>query len=76
MKAAKHKRQELFLKAIQATKGSKDDNLLPEPMSDAEFREIMITYFLGEDWHVASSMTQQQVNSEAAYEIIDRYLGN
>lgn len=76
MTAAKHKKQELFLKAIQATKGPNGDNLIPKPMSDAEFRELIIAYFLGENWYVALSMTQEQSNSEAAYEIIARYLGN
>lgn len=76
MKAAKHKRQDLFLKAIQATKGPSGDNFIPKPMSDAEFRELIIAYFLGENWYVALSMTQEQSNSEAAYEIIARYLGN
>ncbi len=76
MKLTKHKRQDLFLHAIQATKEPRDGNLYPEPMSDREFREIMISYFLGDDWYVVDPLTQDQANTEAAYEIVERYLGD
>lgn len=43
--------------------------MLPEPMSDAEFREKVIELLLGKDWFVTESMSQKQVNRVAYNEI-------
>lgn len=76
MKLEKLKKQDLFLRAIRSTKESQENNVYPKPMSDTEFREIMIAYFLGNGWYIADPLLQEQVNTEAAYEIIKRYLGS
>lgn len=76
MKLEKLKKQDLFLKAIRSTKESQGDSVYPKPMSDAEFREILIAYFLGNDWCIADPLPQEQVNTKAAHEIVKRYLGS
>lgn len=45
--------------------------MLPEPMSDAEFREKVIEFLLGKDWFVTESMPQKQVNRVAYEQIKD-----
>lgn len=42
-------------------------------ISDAEFRDYIIEYLLGEDWHAVGSMGQTQVNLEALISIIEKY---
>lgn len=39
-----------------------NNNLCPPPMTDKEFREKIIDFFLGKDWVVNVSMSQNQVN--------------
>ena len=48
------------------------DNILPEPTTDAEFRDEIIKLLLGEDWYVAMPMSQSQVNTIALEEIREK----
>ncbi|MBC8488475.1 MAG: hypothetical protein H8D45_20805 [Bacteroidetes bacterium] len=50
-----------------------DYGLCPPPISDRETIEILIDHFLGKNWYVALSMSPEQVNTEAIYDIISQY---
>ena len=51
-------------------KNRKDkDNIYGVGISDAEFRQFMIDYILGEDWYVADPLGQNQIN-EIALDLI------
>lgn len=76
MKLERLKKQDLFLRAIRSTKESQDGNIYHKPMSDAEFREIIISYFLGNGWYIEDPLSQEQANTEASYEIVKRYFGS
>ena len=49
------------------------DNMFGVGVSDEEFREIIIDYFLGEDWYVVDPIGQTQVNEIALYKILEKY---
>lgn len=42
-------------------------------LTDAEFRSIIIDYFLGEDWYVVDPLPQAEVNKIAISQILERY---
>lgn len=55
-------------------KSRKDkDNIFGVGLTDAEFREFIIDYLLGEDWYVVDPLAQTQVNEIALYEILEKY---
>ena len=47
------------------------DNVLPEGITDAEFRKAIIDIFCGTDWYVVYSGSQKQVNEDAIETIIE-----
>lgn len=49
------------------------DNMFGVGVSDAEFRQFIIDYLLGEDWYVVDPLGQTQVNEIALYEILEKY---
>lgn len=69
----KKKRREKFLKMIENKYMYESENIYPEPMTDAEFVQIMKDYFLGEDYYVADPLGHEQINTIVACEIISRY---
>lgn len=55
-------------------KNRKDkDNIFGVGISDAEFRQFIIDYLLGEDWYVADPLGQTQINEIALYEILEKH---
>ena len=49
------------------------DNIFGVGVSDAEFRQFIIDYLLGEDWYVVDPLGQKQINEIALYKILERY---
>lgn len=52
---------------------SKEDgntNLYLHGMNDREFRDVMIRYFLGDNYYIVDPVSDAQVTTIAAYEII------
>lgn len=49
------------------------DNMFGVGVSDAEFRDFIIQYLLGEDWYVIDPLGQTQVNEIALYQILETY---
>lgn len=50
-----------------------DYGLMPQPLPAQEALDILITHFLGNDWCVVASCGQEQVNTEAVYDILWSY---
>lgn len=42
-------------------------------ISDADFRQFIIDYLLGDNWYVVDPVTQEQVNEIALHEILSMY---
>lgn len=49
------------------------DNIFGVGISDAEFRQFIINYLLGEDWYVVDPLGRTQINEIALYEILEKY---
>lgn len=49
------------------------DNIFGVGVSDAEFRQFIINYLLGEDWYVVDPLGQTQINEIALYQILEKY---
>ena len=49
------------------------DNIFGVGISDAEFRQFIIDYLLGEDWYIVDPLGQTQVNEIALYEILGKF---
>lgn len=47
-------------------------NMFGVGVSDAEFRQFMINYLLGEDWYVVDPIGQTQINEIALYKILEK----
>jgi len=47
------------------------DNILPEGITDAEFRKAVIDIFCGAGWYVVYPCSQPQVNEDALENIIE-----
>ena len=56
----------------QLLNDSKDYGLCPPPTNAQDGLNILIDHFLGEDWYSTMPMSQEQVNSEAIYEILQK----
>lgn len=69
----KKKRREKFLQIIENKYMYESENIYPESMTDREFVQIMLDYFLGEDYYVADPLGHEQINTIVACEIISRY---
>lgn len=51
-----------------------DENIYCKGITDSEFRKLIITYLLGNDWYIADPIAQDQVNEIALFEILYKYL--
>lgn len=69
----KKKRREKFLQMIENKYMYESENIYPESMTDAEFVQIMLDYFLGEDYYVADPISHEQINTIIACEIISKH---
>lgn len=49
--------------------------IFPPPTNAQEGLNILVQHFLGEDWYTTLSMHNEQVNTEAIYEILRKYPG-
>jgi len=49
------------------------DNMFGVGVSDAEFRQFIIDYLLGEDWYVVDPLGQKQINEIALYKILEKH---
>lgn len=47
--------------------------LMPSPMSSDDALDILVSYLLGEDWCVVSSMNPKQANHEAVIAILKKH---
>ena len=47
--------------------------LCPAPMSAQEALDILTSYLLGDDYYVANSMSQTQMNAVITEQILDKY---
>ena len=54
-------------------KSDKDYGLCPPPINAQDGLNILITHFLGEDCYTTMPLGQEQVNTEAIYEILRKY---
>lgn len=48
-------------------------NIYGVGISDAEFREFIIQYLLGEGWYVVDPLGQTQINEIALLRILEKY---
>lgn len=51
----------------------KDYGLCAPPLDSQKALNILIEHFLGDDWYVVMPISQQQVNTEAVYEILRKF---
>lgn len=56
----------------------KSNSIIPEPMTNYEFKQFITSYLLNEDWcqidpTVLNLLSEEQVNVEIAFRIIDLY---
>ena len=49
------------------------DNIFGVGVTDAEFRNFIIDYLLGNDWYVVDPLGQTQVNEIALHDILNKY---
>lgn len=54
------------------SKQENKDNIFGVGISDAEFRELIIDYLLGEDWYVTDPLGQTQINEIALHKILEK----
>ena len=47
--------------------------IFPPPTKAQEGLTVLIKHFLGDDWHTVNPVSQEQVNTEAIYEILRKY---
>lgn len=66
---------EQFIKERQekAKKEGKDYGICLPPTEAQEAVNILIEHFLGKGWYTTLSMNAAQVNTQAVYEILDKY---
>lgn len=55
---------------LNLSKEDEDTNLYLSGMTDREFRDVMIRYFLGDNYYIVDPISDTQVTTIAAYEII------
>lgn len=49
------------------------DNIFGVGVTDAEFRDFIIDYLLGNDWCVVDPLGQKQINEIALNDILNKY---
>jgi hypothetical protein len=47
--------------------------ICPAPLSAQQALDILTSYLLGDDWYIASSVSQEQGNAIATEQILDKY---
>lgn len=65
-----------YNKGFEAMKNNVCDTsygLCPAPMSAQEALDILTSYLLGDDYYVANSMSQTQMNAVITEQILDKY---
>lgn len=70
------KRDYKYNKGFEAMKNNVCDTsygLCPAPMSAQEALDILTSYLLGDDYYVANSMSQAQMNAVLTEQILDKY---
>lgn len=76
MTKKEHKqRQEKFLNALRLKYAKQETNEVlsyPMGMTDHEFRDFIVKYFLGDNYCIADPVSHGQENTIIAYEIISR----
>lgn len=56
---------------------SKEDyGIFPPPTNAQHGLNILMNHFLGDDWYTTCSIHNEQVNTEAIYEILRKYPKN
>lgn len=66
----------LYNSGFEAMKNNIEDSsygFIPAPMGAQEALDILVSYLLGDDFYVATSMNQQQFNACATEQILDKY---
>ena len=57
-----------------SSSNSKEDyGLCPPPLNAQEGLNVLIEHFLGKGWYVTMPLNQEQVNTQAVYEILEKY---
>ena len=65
-----------YNKGFEAMKNNICDTsygLCPTPMATQEALDILTSYLLGDDYYVANSLSQTQVNAVIVEQILDKY---
>lgn len=57
----------------KSLKNKGDYGLFPPPTNAQEGLRILMKHFLGNDWYVVDPLCNEQVNTVAIYEILERY---
>lgn len=73
MNKKSREKREKFLQMIENKYMYESENIYPESMTDREFVQIMLDYFLGEDYYVADPLGHGQINTVVVCEIISKY---
>jgi hypothetical protein len=60
-------------KQMTLDKSQADYGMCPPPTKAQEGLKILIDHFLGEDWYMTMPVCQEQVNTEAIYQILSKY---
>ena len=69
----KRTKRDKYLDMIYVKYGENGDNLYPKPMSDSEFRKIIIDYLWGEKRYIVDPVSQQQANVYIIVDIIKEH---
>lgn len=68
------KRCDLFYKKVMEKENWNEDDLCDPPIEPREGIHILIDELLGEDWYVAMPENDNQVITQAIYQIIYKYI--
>lgn len=72
MKILVNNEREKFIDTLLSN--SKEDyGLCPPPLSAQEGLDVLIEHFLGKGWYTIMPLNQEQVNTQAVYEILEKY---
>ena len=72
----KKEKEYKYNKGFEAMKNNVCDisyGLCPAPMSAQEALDILTSYLLGDDYYVANSLNQAQMNAIITEQILDKY---
>lgn len=60
-------------KQMTLDKSKKSYGMCPPPTKAQDGLNILINHFLGEDWYMTMPVSQEQVNTEAIYNILSLF---